>query len=269
MAGMAKKLANSAACLFTGKGPGWGGSELRPEATGYGLVYFAQEMLARRAMALDGLRVAISGSGNVAQHAAQKAMQLGARVVTVSDSDGTAWDADGLDAEKLQGLFQLKRERRGRVEEFARQHRLRFLPKLKPWNVPADIALPCATQNELDARDARALAANGVRFVAEGANMPATPEAARIFAQAGVALAPGKAANAGGVGVSGLEMSQDAMRQPWPREEVDRRLRGIMHGIHEACVRHGEGPGGVDYVRGANLAAFSRLAGAILEQGVV
>jgi glutamate dehydrogenase (NADP+) len=268
MAGMAKKLGNSSACLFTGKGLAYGGSLLRPEATGYGLVHFAQEMLARRGLGFEGMRVGVSGSGNVALHAIEKAMQLGARVVSVSDTGGTAWDPGGFSAPKLAGLLEIKRQR-GRIEEFARTFKLKYESGGKPWTVPVDIALPCATQNELAAGDARALVANGVRLVAEGANMPSTPEAVRVFAQAGVAFAPGKACNAGGVAVSGLEMSQDAMRLTWPREEVERRLREIMHGIHEACVHHGEGPHGVDYVRGANIAAFRRLAGAILEQGVV
>jgi len=272
MAGMMKKLSNSAASVFTGKGPAYGGSLIRPEATGYGLVHFAQEMLMRRGMGFEGMRVAISGSGNVAQHAAKKAMQIGARVVTVSDTGGTAWDAGGFNAEKLAGLFEIKNERRGRIEELARRYALKYEKGKKPWQVPADIALPCATQNELDAADAAALAANGVRCVAEGANMPATPEAVRVFEDAGVLFAPGKASNAGGVAVSGLEMSQNAMRLAWPREEVERRLQDIMRGIHGTCVEYGErtgsGAGGVDYVRGANIAAFVRVADAMLAQGV-
>jgi glutamate dehydrogenase (NADP+) len=264
MAGMMKKLANSAAGVFTGKAPAFGGSELRPEATGYGLLYFAQEMLALRRMSAEGMRIAVSGSGNVALHAVEKAMQLGARVVSVSDSNGTAWDPEGFTAQKLAALLEVKRVRRGRVAEFARACRLRYQPGKKPWGLPADIALPCATHNELDAEDARALVANGVRCVAEGANMPCTPEAIRVLQQARVLFAPGKAANAGGVAVSGLEMAQNAARLAWPREEVERRLQQIMRKIHETCVTYGEG----DYVRGANVAAFIRVADAMLAQGV-
>jgi glutamate dehydrogenase (NADP+) len=268
LAGMAKKLSNSAAAVFTGKGPSWGGSALRPEATGYGLLYFVQEMLARRRLGIEGMRVAVSGAGNVALHAIEKAMQMGARVVSVSDSAGCAWDPDGFDAGKLRALKEL-RARRARVEEFARGFGLDYAPGRKPWRLPAEIALPCALQDELDADDARALAAHGVRLVAEGANLPCTPDAVRVFVRAGVAFAPGKAANAGGVAVSGLEMSQNAMRLAWPREEVERRLVEVMRGIHEACVRHGEGPGGVDYALGANVAGFVRVADAMLEQGVL
>jgi glutamate dehydrogenase (NADP+) len=268
LAGMMKKLSNSAACAFTGKAPAYGGSLLRPEATGYGLVYFVREMLARRGMKLEGLRVAISGSGNVAQHAARKAAELGARVVTVSDSGGTAWDSAGIGAEKLAGLLQIKNVERGRVEEFARRYGLRYEAGKRPWRVAADIALPCATHNELDGADAAALVANGVKCVAEGANMPCTPDAVAKFRDADVPFAPGKAANAGGVAVSGLEMSQDAMRLAWPLEEVERRLLGIMRDIHETCVRHGSGAGGVDYVAGANIAAFTRVADAMLAQGL-
>ncbi len=272
MAGMTKKLTNSAAAVFTGKGVAYGGSLIRPEATGYGLVYFAEQMLERRHMGFEGMRVAVSGSGNVAQYAVQKAMMLGARVVTVSDSGGTVWDPEGFNAEKLAALFEIKQQRHGRVRDFAQRFGLRFEPGAKPWRFPADIALPCATQNELDGDDAAALVKNGVRCVAEGANMPATPEAIHAFGQAGVLFAPGKAANAGGVAVSGLEMSQNAMRLAWPGEEVDRRLQDIMRRIHEACVEHGAGgghaDGRVDYVRGANIAGFVRVAEAMLAQGV-
>jgi glutamate dehydrogenase (NADP+) len=268
MAGMTKKLANSAACVFTGKGPAYGGSLIRPEATGYGLAYFAQEMLARQRMGFEGMRVAISGSGNVAQYAVEKAMMLGARVVTVSDSGGSVWDPDGFNAEKLAALLEIKQERHGRVSEFAQRFGLRFEPLARPWRFPADIALPCATQNELDAEDARALVRNGVRCVAEGANMPSTPEAIRVFQEAGVLFGPGKAANAGGVAVSGLEMSQNAMRLAWGGDEVERRLQDIMRRIHAACVEHGEHAGAVDYLRGANIAGFVRVADAMLAQGV-
>jgi glutamate dehydrogenase (NADP+) len=268
MAGMMKKLSNSADCVFTGKGLSYGGSLIRPEATGYGLVYFAQEMLARQHMGFEGMRVALSGSGNVALYASEKAMQLGALIVSVSDSGGTAWHPEGFEAEQLAALFEIKNVGRGRVEDFARRFHLRFLAGKRPWQVPADIALPCATQNELDAEDAKALVANGVRCVAEGANMPVMPEAVRTLQQAGVLFAPGKASNAGGVAVSGLEMSQNAMRLSWQREELDARLQNIMRGIHDACVQHGEEAGGVDYVRGANIAGFVKVADAMLAQGV-
>ncbi len=273
MAGMMKKLANKAACAFTGKGLAYGGSLVRPEATGYGLVYFAQEMLSRWRMGFEGMRVAVSGSGNVAQHAIEKAMMLGARVVTVSDSGGTAWDPEGFNAERLAALLEIKASR-GRIEDFARRFHLHFAAKEKPWRFPAEIALPCATQNELDGQDARLLASNGARCVAEGANMPSTPEAVRIFQHAGILFAPGKAANAGGVAVSGLEMSQNAMRLAWPREEVESRLQAIMRDIHARCVECGAAEAGapsgrVDYVRGANAAAFLRVADAMLAQGLL
>ena len=271
MAGMTKKLTNSAAAVFTGKGVAYGGSLIRPEATGYGLVYFAEQMLERRRMGFEGMRVAVSGSGNVAQYAVEKAMMLGARVVTVSDSGGTAWDPEGFTAEKLAALLEIKQERHGRVRDFAQRFGLRFEAGAKPWRFPAEIALPCATQNELDAHDAALLVKNGVRCVAEGANMPSTPEAIRAFAEAGVLFGPGKAANAGGVAVSGLEMSQNAMRLAWPAEEVERRLRDLMRRIHDACVEHGaagRGADAVDYVRGANIAGFVRVAEAMLAQGV-
>ncbi|HEX2197108.1 MAG TPA: NADP-specific glutamate dehydrogenase [Burkholderiales bacterium] len=269
MAGMMKKLSNSAGCVFTGKGLSFGGSLIRPEATGYGVVYFAQEMLARKGMGFEGMRVSVSGSGNVAQYAVEKAMMLGAQVVTVSDSGGTLYDPAGFDVEKLAGLLELKNVAYGRLEDFARRFKLRYEARARPWQVPADIALPCATQNELEAEDARALVRNGVRCVAEGANMPCTAEAVAVLHQAGVLYGPGKASNAGGVATSGLEMSQNAMRLSWPREEVDQRLLGIMRGIHDVCVRYGErADGAVDYVDGANIAGFVKVADAMLAQGV-
>ena len=270
MAGMMKKLSNSTGCAFTGKGLSFGGSLIRPEATGYGVVYFAQEMLARTAMGLEGMRISVSGSGNVAQFAVEKAMTLGAQVVSVSDSDGTVYDPDGFDAEKLAGLLELKNVQYGRIEQFARRFRLRFDAGKKPWHLPADIALPCATQNELDADAARALVRSGVKCVAEGANMPCTAEAVEVLQAAGVLYGPGKAANAGGVATSGLEMSQNAMRLSWPRDEVDQRLLGIMRGIHDMCVRYGQrADGTVDYVDGANIAGFVKVADAMLAQGVI
>jgi glutamate dehydrogenase (NADP+) len=270
MAGMMKKLTNDASCVFTGKGTSYGGSLMRPEATGYGLVYFAQEMLHRAGRGLDRLRVSISGSGNVAQYAADKAMDLGARVVTLSDSDGTLVVDEGLTPEQLTAVMDWKNVRRGRLAAFAGQHGLHFEPGLRPWHVPVDMALPCATQNELDADDARRLVANGVCCVAEGANMPSTLQAVQVFEQAGTLYAPGKASNAGGVAVSGLEMAQNGMRLVWSHAEVDERLHIIMKHIHEHCVRHGRrGDGRLSYVDGANIAGFVRVADAMRAQGVV
>ena len=270
MAGMMKKLSNRADCVFTGKGLAFGGSLMRPEATGYGTVYFAQEMLARSGRGLDGMRVGVSGSGNVAQYAVEKAMAMGAKVVTVSDSSGTVIDEDGFTPDKLAELMEVKNHLYGRVSDYAARARARFEPGRNPWSVPVDIALPCATQNELDADDAATLIANGVCCVAEGANMPTTLAAVRRFESAGVLYAPGKASNAGGVATSGLEMSQNAMRLAWPRDEVDARLHGIMVGIHEACLHHGLRPDGtVDYVAGANIAGFVKVADAMQAQGVI
>ncbi|MBD5803369.1 NADP-specific glutamate dehydrogenase [Azoarcus sp. Aa7] len=270
MAGMMKKLSNRADCVFTGKGLAFGGSLIRPEATGYGTVYFAEEMLKRKDMSFDGLRVSVSGSGNVAQYAVEKAMALGAKVVTVSDSSGTVIDEDGFTTEKLAELMEVKNHLYGRVSDYAQRVKANFLPGASPWHVPVDVALPCATQNELDGEDARKLVKNGVKCVAEGANMPSTAEAVRVFEDGGVLYAPGKASNAGGVATSGLEMSQNAMRLSWPREEVDARLLGIMHSIHDACVQHGRrADGSVSYVDGANVAGFVKVADAMLAQGVI
>ncbi len=270
MAGMMKKLSNRADCVFTGKGLSFGGSLIRPEATGYGTVYFAQEMLKQKGMSFDGLRVSVSGSGNVAQYAVEKAMALGAKVVTVSDSSGTVIDEAGFTPEKLAELMDVKNHLYGRVSDYAERTKTRFEAGVRPWAVPVDVALPCATQNELDAQDARTLLANGVKCVAEGANMPTTLEAVRVFEDAGVLYAPGKASNAGGVATSGLEMSQNAMRLSWPREEVDQRLHGIMVGIHQACLQHGRrADGSVSYVDGANIAGFVKVADAMLAQGVI
>jgi glutamate dehydrogenase (NADP+) len=269
MAGMMKKLSNRADCTFTGKGLSYGGSLIRPEATGYGTVYFAQEMLQRQGRSLEGLRVSVSGSGNVAQYAVEKALALGARVVTVSDSSGTVVDEAGFTREKLAELMEVKNHLYGRVSDYAERTRAVFHPGLRPWAVPVDVALPCATQNELTGEDARMLARQGVLCVAEGANMPSTLEAVKVFEEARVLYAPGKASNAGGVATSGLEMSQNAMRLSWPREEVDARLLGIMKGIHEACVTHGARPdGSISYVSGANIAGFAKVADAMLAQGV-
>lgn len=270
MAGMMKKLSNRADCVFTGKGLSFGGSLIRPEATGYGTVYFAQEMLKQQGLSLEGLRVSVSGAGNVAQYAVEKAMALGARVVTVSDSSGTILDEEGFTPEKLAQLMEVKNHLYGRVSDYAGRVGCTFLPGQRPWRIPVDVAMPCATQNELDEQDAAALVANGVRCVAEGANMPSTAGAVRTFEKAGVLYAPGKASNAGGVATSGLEMSQNAMRLSWPREEVDSRLHCIMVGIHEACLEYGRGADGrVSYVNGANIAGFVKVADAMLAQGVI
>ena len=270
MAGMVKKLSNRADCVFTGKGLSFGGSLIRPEATGYGTVYFAQEMLKTRGKSFEGLRVSVSGSGNVAQYAIDKAMALGASVITVSDSGGTVIVEEGFDTEKLSILMQVKNEEYGRVSDFAQRIGARFEAGVRPWHVPVDVALPCATQNELEADDAATLVRNGVLCVAEGANMPSTIEAAKAFEAAGVLYAPGKASNAGGVATSGLEMSQNAMRLNWTAEEVDARLLTIMTGIHAACVRHGtRADGSVSYIDGANVAGFVKVADAMLAQGVI
>lgn len=269
MAGAMKKLSNDTGCVFTGKHIAFGGSLIRPEGTGYGTVYFAEQMLHREQRALDGLRVSISGSGNVAQFAAEKAMELGARVITFSDSGGTVVDRDGFDDEKLQALMDLKNVQRGRLSELAERFGLTFEAGKRPWHVPTDIALPCATENELDAHDAATLVANGVACVAEGANMPCTPEAMEIFLKARTLYAPGKASNAGGVAVSGLEMSQNAQRLSWTAGEVDERLHAIMMDIHELCVRYGKRDDGtIDYVDGANIGGFVKVADAMLMQGV-
>ncbi|WP_454773381.1 NADP-specific glutamate dehydrogenase [Janthinobacterium tructae] len=270
MAGMMKKLSNRADCVFTGKGASFGGSLMRPEATGYGTVYFAEEMLKTRGRSFEGMRVSVSGSGNVAQYAVEKAMAMGAKVITVSDSSGTIIDEDGFTPEKLAILMEIKNHLYGRVSDYAERTGVRFEAGVSPWHVPVDIALPCATQNELDIADARTLIANGVQCVAEGANMPTTIEAAKAFEAAGVLYAPGKASNAGGVATSGLEMSQNAARISWPREEVDARLLQIMQGIHAACKQYGtRADGTVSYVDGANIAGFVKVADAMLAQGVI
>jgi len=267
--GQYKRLANQFTSVLTGKGLAYGGSLIRPEATGYGCVYFAEEMLKSRHSSFDGKRVAISGSGNVAQYAAQKVMELGGRVVSLSDSGGTLHFPDGLTAEQWAYLMDLKNVRRGRLEEMGAHFGATYLAGQRPWNLPCDIALPCATQNELDEDDARALLNNGCICVAEGANMPSTLEAVDLFLEAGILYAPGKASNAGGVACSGLEMSQNAMRLHWTAGEVDTKLHGIMQSIHHACVAHGEEKGRINYVKGANIAGFVKVADAMLAQGVV
>lgn len=269
MAGMMKKLSNNTACVFTGKGLSFGGSLIRPEATGYGLVYFTDAMLKRHGLGFEGMKVAVSGSGNVAQYAIEKAMELGARVVTASDSNGTVVDEAGFTPEKLARLCQIKSQQDGRIADYAKEFGLTYLEGQQPWGISVDIALPCATQNELDAPAARTLIANGVKAVAEGANMPTTIEATDLFLEAGVLFAPGKAANAGGVATSGLEMAQNAARMGWKAEKVDLRLHHIMLDIHQACVEFGGEDKQTNYVRGANIAGFVKVADAMLAQGVL
>ena len=268
--GQYKKLRNEFTSVLTGKGLTWGGSLIRPEATGYGTVYFAQSMLQTKGDKLEGKRVVISGSGNVAQYACEKAIQLGAKVLTVSDSNGFALFPDsGMTEAQLAALIELKEVRRERVSVYAKEQGLQYFENQKPWGVKCDIALPCATQNELDGKDAATLLANGVICVAEGANMPSTLEAVEAFLKAKILYAPGKASNAGGVATSGLEMSQNHIRLSWSREKVDNRLFDIMANIHENCVANGTENGYTNYVNGANIAGFKKVADAMLAQGIV
>ena len=269
MTGYMKKFSNDTGSVFTGKGLSFGGSLMRPEATGYGTVYFTQQMLLHRGDSLVGKTVAVSGSGNVAQYACEKAMQLGAKVLTLSDSGGTLFVAQGMTPELLAELMTFKNVQRGRLADFAQAHGLTFEAGKRPWHHAVDIALPCATQNELDEQDAQTLIANGVLCVAEGANMPSTLGAVDAFIHAGVLFAPGKASNAGGVATSGLEMSQNAMRLSWTAAEVDAKLHTIMKDIHQNCIRYGtRADGSVNYVDGANIAGFVKVAQAMAEQGV-
>ncbi len=268
--GQYKRIKNDFTGVLTGKGFHYGGSLIRPEATGYGCIYFVEQMLETHGENLKGKSMVISGSGNVAQYACEKAIQLGARVITMSDSSGSIHDKGGIDQDKLAFIKQLKNEKRGRIKEYAERYGCDYLEGESPWSIPCDVAIPCATQNELQEAGAEALVNNGVKVVAEGANMPCTPEAVHRFQQNGVMFAPGKASNAGGVAVSGLEMSQNAMRYSWWSEEVDKKLNQIMSDIHKACVYHGSKPGTeVDYVRGANVAGFVKVADVMLAQGVV
>ncbi len=270
MFGQYKRIRNEFTGVLTGKGLNWGGSLIRPEATGYGTVYFAQEMLHTKGEGFEGKTVVISGSGNVAQFAAQKSIQLGAKVVTMSDSGGFIHDPAGIDDEKLAWIMELKNEKRGRIKEYADHFSsATFHEGDRPWSVACDIALPCATQNELNGEEAKALVENGCMCVAEGANMPSTPEAIEVFHQRKILFAPGKASNAGGVATSGLEMSQNSLRMNWSREEVDSKLHGIMRDIHEQCLQYGSTDGYVDYVKGANIAGFVKVADAMIDQGVV
>ena len=269
--GQYKRLRDEFTGTLTGKGLGWGGSLLRPEATGYGVCYFAQEMLALKGESFEGKTVLVSGSGNVAQYAAQKAMRLGAKVVTLSDSDGFVHDPDGLDEEKLKFVLNLKNVRRGRTSEYAVQYPgAKYFPGERPWGIPCDIALPCATQNEIEAADAERLLAGGCGCVVEGANMPTTPEAIALFQKARILYSPGKASNAGGVATSGLEMTQNSIRQKWTSEEVDAHLHRIMSEIHASCLKYGrEEDGYINYVKGANIAGFIKVANAMADQGLV
>ncbi|NQX86633.1 MAG: NADP-specific glutamate dehydrogenase [Flavobacteriaceae bacterium] len=271
MFGQYKRLRNEFTGVLTGKGMTYGGSLIRPEATGYGTVYFAENMLKTKGDSFEGKVVAVSGSGNVAQFATEKATQLGAKVVTLSDSSGYIYDEDGIDADKLAFVMTLKNVKRGRISEYVKQYpNAKFFASERPWSVKADVALPCATQNELNGEEAKILVDNGVVAIAEGANMPSTPEAIEVFQAAKVLFSPGKASNAGGVATSGLEMSQNSLRLNWTREEVDQKLHKIMSDIHESCVAYGTQENGyIDYVKGANIAGFVKVADAMLDQGVV
>ncbi len=269
--GMYKKIRNEFTGVLTGKGRSWGGSLIRPEATGYGTVYFAQSMMQTKGLDFKGKTVAISGSGNVAQFAAEKALHLGAKVLTLSDSQGYIYDKDGIDEQKLAYVMDLKNNKRGRISEYTDKYSSATFHKGEtPWDVKCDVALPCATQNELDGEHAKVLVKNGCVCVAEGANMPSTPEAIHEFHEAKILFAPGKASNAGGVATSGLEMSQNSLRISWTREEVDERLRKIMSDIHDSCIEYGKDENGYcNYVKGANIAGFVKVADAMLAQGVI
>lgn len=267
--GQYRRIRNEFTGTMTGKGLSYGGSLIRPEATGYGTVYFAKEMLSTRDDSLDGKRCVISGSGNVAQYTAEKLIEMGAKVLTLSDSGGMVIDPDGIDSEKLEFVLDLKIKRRGRIKEFAEKYGLEYVEGSNPWSVPCDCAFPSATQNELGESDARELLKNGCFVVSEGANMPSTSKATRLFEDAKILYGPGKAANAGGVAISGLEMTQNSMRLQWTREEVDEKLQDIMASIHAKCVQYGQNGDYIDYVKGANLAGFVKVADAMLAFGIV
>ena len=271
MFGMYKKLSNEFTGVLTGKGASWGGSLIRPEATGYGTVYFAQNMLLRKNDSFKGKKVVISGAGNVAQYAAEKAIELGATVLTLSDSGGYIYDQEGINTEKLKHVMYIKNEQRGRIGDYIKKYpNAKYVAGERPWSVKCDIALPCATQNELNGEEAKTLVANGCMCISEGANMPSTPEAIHEFQKGKILFAPGKASNAGGVATSGLEMSQNSLRLSWSREEVDDKLKDIMEDIHDSCVQYGENEdGSIDYIKGANIAGFVKVADAMLAQGVV
>ena len=267
--GQYKKLRNEFTGVLTGKSRNWGGSLIRPEATGYGQVYFAQYMLETKGDSLEGKVCTVSGSGNVAQYATEKAIELGAKVVTLSDSSGTIHDPAGIDREKLDYVMELKNVKRGRIKEYADKFKVEYLEGKRPWHIKCDVALPSATQNEIDGGDAKALIDNGCMCVSEGANMPSMPEAIEVYMKAKILYGLGKAANAGGVATSGLEMSQNSLRLSWSREEVDEKLKGIMKAIHEQCVEYGKEGDYVNYVNGANIAGFIKVADSMIEQGVV
>ena len=270
MFGQYKKLKKEFTGVLTGKGLSWGGSLIRPEATGYGTVYFAENMLNHVSNSIKGKTVVISGSGNVAQYAAQKCIQLSAKVISMSDSSGTVYDSDGIDTEKLNFIMDLKNVKRGRINEYVHKYpNAVFFKNKTPWEIKCDIALPCATQNELNENDAKNLIKNGCICVSEGANMPCEPDAIKIFKQNKILYAPGKASNAGGVAVSGLEMAQNSLRYSWSREEVDSKLKEIMKDIHNSCLIHGQEKNYVNYEKGANIAGFIKVADAMLAQGVV
>ena len=268
MFGQYKRIKNEFTGVLTGKGVNWGGSLIRPEATGFGTVYFAQNMLSLRGDSFSGKTVVISGSGNVAQYACQKATDLGAKVVVLSDSSGYIYDASGIDSDKLQFIMNLKNVKRGRIVEYAKKYGCEF-HEGTPWAIKCDIVLPCATQNELNGVDAKLLVDNGCICVSEGANMPSTPEAIEVFQKAKLLFAPGKASNAGGVATSGLEMSQNSTRMNWTRAEVDEKLKNIMNEIHKSCVKYGRNDDYIDYVKGANIAGFVKVADSMLDQGLV
>ena len=268
MFGQYKRIRNEFTGVLTGKGIGWGGSLIRPEATGYGNVYFTESMLATKGESLEGKTVVISGSGNVAQYSCEKATELGAKVVSMSDSSGYIYDENGIDKDKLSFIMDLKNVKRGRIKEYSEHYGCEF-KEGRPWGIKCDIALPCATQNELNKGEAETLVANGCFCVSEGANMPSTPEAIEVFLSAQILFAPGKASNAGGVATSGLEMSQNSLRMNWTREEVDAKLKNIMNDIHSQCVQHGKEGEYINYVKGANIAGFLKVADAMLDQGVV
>ncbi len=268
--GQYKRLKNEFTGVLTGKGIEWGGSLIRPEATGYGATYFAQEMLATRGESFKGKTVCISGSGNVAQFATEKVTELGGKVVTLSDSNGFIYDPRGIDAEKLKFIMELKNIRRGRIKEYAEKYGVEYFEGKRPWMIRCDIAMPNATQNEINEEEAKMLVKNGCKCVSEGANMPSTIEAVGVFLNAKILFGPGKAANAGGVATSGLEMTQNSMRLPWSREEVDEKLQVIMKNIHKTCVKYGTADDGfINYVDGANIGGFVKVANAMIAQGVV
>ena len=269
MFGQYKRIVNEFTGVLTGKGLNWGGSLIRPEATGYGCVYFAEEMLKKEGNGFEGKVIAVSGSGNVAQYATEKATDLGAKVVTLSDSSGSIHDKNGITPDKLAWVMDLKNNRRGRIKDYATEFKVDYLEAQTPWSIPCDIALPCATQNEINGDDAKVLLSNGCKVVSEGANMPSDTQAVTVFQESDMLFGPGKAANAGGVATSGLEMSQNNMRLNWTRNEVDERLHQIMKDIHSSCVEYGSESTTVNYVKGANIAGFIKVAEAMLDQGVV